>query len=83
MREIYPIAVQQARSRFCLDLLGLTGCVALIVFATALEMFGVVLCTSSVCLAGAKQTLSDLRWWRWLRGATPQDGFRALQARDP
>jgi hypothetical protein len=77
-RELYPIAVRQARGEVVLQLLVLGA------LATVLAVLGPPrhLAWAAVPLAaGGVATAYDIRWWLWLRQADAVEAHQRLQAR--
>jgi hypothetical protein len=71
------LAIRQARRQVAID------ASALAVFVTVWTLVGFprqLAWTVGIVASGAITTIADLRWWLWLRDATPADAYDRLQS---
>lgn len=79
-RELYPLAVRQARGRVVLQFSVIAG------YLVLLELGGFPrhwAWFTGMFAVGVVAAIYDVRWWMWLRRANPVEGFARLQARSP
>jgi len=77
-REVYPIAVRQARERVVYQSL----IIGAFVLSTPLAGLDVpFLCFVGLFAMLVVTTIYDFRWWLWLRRAPPVEAFTRLQVR--
>jgi hypothetical protein len=79
-RELYPLAVRQARGRVVLQFGVIAAWCVLLAFAGFPRHWGWF---TGLFAVGVVTTIYDVRWWMWLRRADPVEGFARLQARNP
>ena len=79
-RELYPLAVQQARGRVILQLSVIAGFLLLVSLAGFPRRQAYF---TGMFAIGVVAAIYDVRWWLWLRRADPVEGFTRLQARNP
>jgi hypothetical protein len=78
-REVYPIAVSQARAQV---LIQLAVIVAFVLLWAVSGFPRQLVSTAGMIAAGSIATAYDIRWWLWLRRADPVEAYARVQARD-
>jgi hypothetical protein len=78
-RVLYPITVRQARGQVLLQLAVIAAFVS---WCMVLGFPRQLAWTAGMITAGVVATAYDIRWWLWLRRATPAEAHARLQARD-
>ena len=77
-RELYPVALQQARSAAFVQ----SGVVTALLAVWFVLGFSRGLAMGSILVPGLIATVRDVRWWLWLRHADPIEANRRLEERE-
>lgn len=78
-RQVYPVAVDQARWQVIIELAVIAAFVMLSAASGFHRQFAWMV---GMMTAGAIATAYDIRWWLWLRQANPVEAYARVQARD-
>jgi uncharacterized protein involved in response to NO len=74
--ELYPVALRQARFEALMNVATWVGWAAFCVVAIRNGFMAV--CGATLLISGVAQTARAIKWWRWLKRATPEQALPRL-----